>query len=303
MEAGEPLRKRGRTTPQQSQQSESPDPLHTANDYGSASFSVVRDAVVYLKRLAADTEKSAVEATAQVNDGLGKLKAEMVALVDKRIGLLKENIQSNLASSFNRLKTLNTNDYSGNQRLIIPSERLLSALGSSLNDIYILVGTHILDLPVPVLSQIVGYLPAKSVLNVRSVCLQFRDVVSKVYGCDGCTFSAKAIKDGDSWWIAEGDIISTPCMDFELEVRTKKPAGTLQVRLLLSKKKLYAHDKTVSIQVTANKKTTKTKTLHLSLSGLCEMNDCDAAKGQRFTFDKAAPTTLAIKVHINDVLY
>ncbi|KAH3722430.1 hypothetical protein Pelo_18864 [Pelomyxa schiedti] len=106
---------------------------------------LVRDAVVHLNRLLHDAEEG-----------------------NTRIEQLKADVQSKLNAYMNGLKAI---DYI-QAREYIPLPILLQKNGT------ITTGSHIMDLPLPVLAQIVGYLPPESVLAARAVCTQFRDTVS-----------------------------------------------------------------------------------------------------------------------------
>ncbi|KAH3767623.1 hypothetical protein Pelo_495 [Pelomyxa schiedti] len=139
--------------------------------------SSVKGAFAYLNNLAADAETSAIAATADVDSTVNLLGSTMMTMISSKVEELKAEIQANLQSSLNQLKSLNTSEYLRNQRLICPKERLLNAFGKLLNDISILQGTHILDLPLAVLSMIIGYLPAQGVISTRAVCFKLWDAV------------------------------------------------------------------------------------------------------------------------------
>ncbi|KAH3763001.1 hypothetical protein Pelo_5138 [Pelomyxa schiedti] len=125
----------------------------------------------------------------------------------------------------------------------------MSIFRSSFQEIAFLYGTHILDLPLDVLSHIVGYLSPKSVFAARAVCLQFWSAVCQVYGCVNCTFSADVVKDASGRWIVSGsDIIVTPCMNFQVSVHTV-PAGGIGVYFYVTKRKHYAQAKKAIIQL------------------------------------------------------
>ncbi|KAH3763000.1 hypothetical protein Pelo_5137 [Pelomyxa schiedti] len=213
--------------------------------------SVVKGAFVYLDRLAVDAQKSANEANVEVDDTLSKIRAEMLAMVDAKIGKLKAEIQSNLETSFNKLKSLNSNDYTGKQRLLCSRERLMKVLRTSLEEISIFKGTHILDLPVAVLSRIICYLPRKSILAARATCLQLWDAVA--CGCRDSPISTEAHKGshpilGEAWMFTGKDTFSTPCMTFQVSV-VKIPTGGIGVYFRVIKRKLYAQAKKVIVQL------------------------------------------------------
>ncbi|KAH3761696.1 hypothetical protein Pelo_6496 [Pelomyxa schiedti] len=280
-----------------------PTPTHEQNqpngDYGRGLAPIVR--------YDNDAQESAAQVTAQVEDSVDKLRSEMVSMVDMRIVQLKAEIQANLVNYLNGLRSDKALELPRTQTFIFPRARLLSLLKISLNEMSIHPGAYVLDLPPHVLSQIVGYLPPKSVLAARSVCTQFRDAVSQAYGCRNLTFmfTAQATKDAEAGWRVIGsDIISTPSMNLKVVVcKSDKSERRLGVYLYLTQVTLYAQEKTVNIHLTADNKTRK-RTRHLSLFDLSEMKkNKHTGKGSGFLFGGTTemPSEVRISLTINDI--
>ncbi|KAH3767443.1 hypothetical protein Pelo_687 [Pelomyxa schiedti] len=139
-------------------------------------------------------------------------------------------------------------------QLIYPRELLMYILQSEFRGISIYHGKHISDLPISVLSHIVGFLPSESVSATRAVCLQFWNAVRTVHGCEKITFTAQATDCGiGAWWtLTGGDTIATSCMDFKVLVTVDRKERTVAAYLSIAKRKLYAQAKSADFQITYN---------------------------------------------------
>ncbi|KAH3723300.1 hypothetical protein Pelo_17997 [Pelomyxa schiedti] len=128
----------------------------------------------------------------------------MVAMVDRKAAELKAEVRKNLMSHLNALKLLNM-EYVGMQRVcfplyyilgilsnklvksqfICPEERVVKELAKSLDTMFILQGTHIVDLLDEMLAHIVGYLPLKSITATRQKLPSRKEVPEEVVQVHG----------------------------------------------------------------------------------------------------------------------
>ncbi|KAH3758597.1 hypothetical protein Pelo_9604 [Pelomyxa schiedti] len=237
----QPAPKRARTDRTQGTEllHESTDPrvnLCRETEESATVSSYLESAKANLDRMAADAERRANHVKMEIDDTLNSIRAEMMAMVDKKIADLKEQVQINLLTSMNALTSLDTAEATMTQKLICPERpyMLLKELGMSLNGFSIRKGTHILDLPLDVLSHIVGYLPPEA-------------VTATLYGCKNCTFSTEAKRVGQIWEIT-GNNFPTPCMDFEMCVC--QMANGVGVSFRITSRRLYAQGKKIDIRLT-----------------------------------------------------
>ncbi|KAH3762688.1 hypothetical protein Pelo_5458 [Pelomyxa schiedti] len=258
-------------------------------------LSTAEEAFLYVEKLAADAEKSANDAMLDVDNNMGKLRSTIMAMVDAKVDELKAEIHDNLVSSLKRLKTLQPMEYSGEQRLIFPGERLAGMLETEFEGISIFRGKHILDVPFPVLSQIIGYLPPESILATRAACYRFWEAVCAVYSCESITFTTQAEENGEHtfWRVIGGDIIVTPYMDFRVEVEVEKKARAIGVYLRAVKKKLYAQHTRLDIEVTYDDNNTKKQLgparAFITNFGLSRIVRDNRGKGRRFVLRADEP--------------
>ncbi|KAH3722640.1 hypothetical protein Pelo_18655 [Pelomyxa schiedti] len=263
--------------------------------------SIVGDAIQNLRRSADDAEKRAYEVTAEIDGTLTTLRAEMVAMVDRKAAELKAEVRKNLMSHLNALKLLNM-EYVGMQRFICPEECVVKDLAKSLDTMFILRGTHIVDLPEEILAHIVGYLPRKSITATRAVCHTFCTAVQMVYGCKDRTFSLEARRNGSVWAIIGGSNFSVPCMDFKVMVESND-AG-LGVFLRIIKKRLYGQAKAIDMQLTTqNNALVQERHIVIPTSELCDMANDIRGRGLSFHFTGPVPSLVKVSLTINDTLH
>ncbi|KAH3758596.1 hypothetical protein Pelo_9603 [Pelomyxa schiedti] len=264
--------------------------------------SIVGDAIKNLRRSADDAEKRADEVTAEIDGTLTTLRAEMVAMVDRKAAELKAEVRKSLMSHLNALKLLNM-EYVGMQRFICPEERVVKELTKSLNTMFILQGTHIVDLPDEMLAHIVGYLPLKSITATRAVCHTFCKAVQMVYGCKDHTFSMKAKRNGSSWAITGGSTFSTPCMDFKVMVESN--AAGMGVHLAIFNERLYGQAKAVDVKLTTTnnnkKKLFQERHIVITTTKLRDMFNGERGPNLSFHFTGGSvPSQVKVSLTIND---
>ncbi|KAH3723299.1 pre-mRNA-splicing factor SLU7 [Pelomyxa schiedti] len=229
----QPAPKRARTDRTQGTEllHESTDPrVNLCRETESATVSsYLESAKANLDRMAANAERRANHVKMEIDDTLNSIRAEMMAMVDKKI-----------TESANK-----------------PT------------------GTHILDLPLDVLSHIVGYLPPEAVTATRAVCTLFLDAVGIVYGCKNCTFSTEAKRVGQIWEIT-GNNFPTPCMDFKMCVR--KVANGVSFRI--TSRRLYAQGKKIDIILTDDGKWIRPVRIRFTTKVLSEISQPKTRRGK-----------------------
>ncbi|KAH3742846.1 hypothetical protein Pelo_15764 [Pelomyxa schiedti] len=137
-------------------------------------------------------------------------------------------------------------------QLKFPNARFGGVVKSNLDEMMgFLKGSHISDLPMTAMCQILGYLPAKSLISARVVCLQFWKAAQQV------TYRVSTVTQRIYCDMRpESAAIVTPTMDMtvtsRLTLRPEQPLKgwlDLSVELLVTRKKLWAHDQAVEITV------------------------------------------------------
>ncbi|KAH3742999.1 hypothetical protein Pelo_15612 [Pelomyxa schiedti] len=262
--------------------------------------SIVRDAIANLDRMAGEAEKRANDVTLEIDDKLTQIRTEMVTMVDAKIAKLKAEVHTNLVTSLNKLKSFNSADYTVKQSFICPGDNLLRGLAHSLDEFYVLQGTHILELPPDVLRQIIGYLPPESVVSTRAVCTSFLEAVQTVYACKSCTFSVEARRSGQTWIITGNNNFVTPCMDFKMALEPHQVG--LGFFLYITKKRLYAQAKAVHVELdeVGTERPATTVTVNYSTTYLSEMARRQLGRGGSIAFSPV-PKKLRITITINDL--
>ncbi|KAH3756799.1 hypothetical protein Pelo_11387 [Pelomyxa schiedti] len=241
------------------------------------------EAITNLENAVANGGKTANTLTAEVEESISKLRTKILIKIDEKLAQLKADVQTNLKTSLQKLKLPDPAGFTGlQQRLICPEESLLQGLGISLNNIYILQGKHITDLPRGVLSHIIEYLPLKSIGATRAVSKQFYTIVQRLYQCENCRLSTIGSRGplGPDKWLVQNNKIATPGMHFEVRVATQ-PIG-VGVFLRLTKWLIFTHPLLVQIQLSAG--TTQSRTLIITACDLHWM-----ARGPGFSFGCTFP--------------
>ncbi|KAH3767548.1 hypothetical protein Pelo_577 [Pelomyxa schiedti] len=222
---------------------------------------VVLTASTYLTHLASEADRRTREVTEAIDITFESLKKDIITMLDAKQCLLRSEAETYLQASFNKLKFLNT-DFLLEQKLLFPKERITFEMRNALRDISLYHGAHILDLPIGILASVMQFLPPQSVLACRLVCYQFWQSAQKAFSSDGCC-SIELFKFPGS------DTVVSPAMDFEFHIN-KTPDGSLGVNIFVSKKKLYAHPKQVTLQITGD--VSADFNLVFSRQQLCEMS-------------------------------
>ncbi|KAH3732347.1 hypothetical protein Pelo_16820 [Pelomyxa schiedti] len=214
----------------------------------------MRGAVAYLDRLTSEAEKYSRETTTDVEVQLTKMKNRVMRMFDDKIAELKNQVQSNFANSLRNLTSLNTEGYTGRQKLFCPERRMSDMLCTTFPGFFIVYGTHILDLPMHILVSIAEYLPPQDLVALRSTCFDFWDAVQAATA-HNCTLSTEAHKQAlGNYSLVGAETIVTPTFDLRFAV-TVRVGGTIVVNYSLEKKKLHAQPKKLKIAITDMDKT------------------------------------------------
>ncbi|KAH3714518.1 hypothetical protein Pelo_18972 [Pelomyxa schiedti] len=184
--------------------------------------STVSDGISYLDILASQAEKGTREVSTEIDEALEELKSFLVKKIDCKIARLKAQAQRNMTMSLTQLKSLNTATFKGTQRVFYPKERAHNLLGDTFTDIareiFIVQGTHILDLPIAVLVHVVEYLKPRSWGMLRTVCFKFWKAVCELTRTGNITLSTAVQWEHEEWKLVGGDTVVTPTGDFEFKV-------------------------------------------------------------------------------------
>ncbi|KAH3722644.1 hypothetical protein Pelo_18650 [Pelomyxa schiedti] len=225
--------------------------VHSIHRHDTEVRATISDAVAYLDTLASQAEDSKREVTVEIEQSFDELQSFLQREVARNVAMLKAEAQRNMTSSLAQLKTLNTADFKGKQRLLYPKVRVRkvfeTAFGAVSRYIFLVQGTHIVDLPIPVLVHILQYLNPTSLIAVRAVCFQFWKAVCEVTRTDSIALSTdvqrKQKHDGGKyrWKLVDGDTLETPTGDFQFQVSS--PEETICLRICLAAKRLFAQPK------------------------------------------------------------
>ncbi|KAH3731663.1 hypothetical protein Pelo_17506 [Pelomyxa schiedti] len=217
--------------------------LPCVHKHDAMAQSTVSLAFAYLDSLAFKAEQNTKVITSEIEQ-LTELEGYVTKKIKDKIAELKEQAQRNLTNSLEKLITLNGTQFSEKQTLLYPRGWILEELDRTLENT---LRTRILDLPHHILVHIVEYLPPKSVLAARLVCLDFWTAVCEATRTE-CTLETLVERYGEVWQLMDCCTVSTPTADFWFQVTVQSTGFT--VKYWAEEMKLYAQAKHFAIEIT-----------------------------------------------------
>ncbi|KAH3758372.1 hypothetical protein Pelo_9832 [Pelomyxa schiedti] len=253
---------------------------------------LIHSASAYLCHMASDLDRNKAELEDAINTEIDSLKKALHHVLDEKKANLLTSIAKNRDASLQKLKQLNLADFTTEQKLYCPWKRIDAMMQNAIQEISVVSGTSILDLPVSLVAKIMEHLGPYHLLPFRKMCKLFRDAITRacITQCSLKTIILHEKSDhGDHFSIqgisADGDTLAIPMAGFQLIAGVSGDGNKLLVHLRLKWRRLYASGKNIILTLTPSPEMEQEEqSAFLSVSDLFAMKE-----GKPHTFEFTYP--------------